>query len=268
MDAIILFIKGAIIGAAGIAPGLSGGALAIAMRVYDHLMDAVLHFLKKPKKYLPFVIPLGLGGLLGMVAFSRVLVFLFENHNILTRFAFVGLIGGTIPGIGRTASQKGFKPVYLGVTALTCGLITFLGTLSSSKPIDINVMTLLLSGLILGVGTVVPGLSSSVLLMALGTYDDVMRAISVLNIPVLIPTGIGFIVAFLALVKTIDYLFERAYGLTYFAILGFLIGSLFPIFPGFKGDRLHLAGLTLCLAGFVLTAWLTRKEDQIKQKES
>lgn len=263
MQALVLFIKGILIGAAAIAPGLSGGALAIAMRVYDRLMDAIVHFLRRPKAYLPFLIPLGMGGVLGLVGFSKVLVYLFENHSILTRYAFVGLIAGTVPGIVRTAKQKGFKKGYLIATALTCILVIFLESLSASNPVEVNRVTLLVSGLILGVGTVVPGLSSSVMLMSLGTYDDVMRAISSIDILSLIPVGLGFVVTFFGLAKTIDLLFERAYSLSYFAILGFLIGSLFPIFPEVKPDGLHLAGLAICILGFVLTVWLTRKEDSI-----
>jgi len=66
-------VLGLIIGIAGITPGLSGGALAAAMGIYEPIIRALGSLLRNFKQSALFLLPLACGGLVGVLAFSRVM---------------------------------------------------------------------------------------------------------------------------------------------------------------------------------------------------
>lgn len=95
------FLKGMGIGVANIIPGVSGGTLAVVFGIYDKLMEAVAEFLPAPKdkkiEYAKFLIQLGLGAVVGILVFARVIEFLFANYPMQTKIAFIILILPSIP---------------------------------------------------------------------------------------------------------------------------------------------------------------------------
>ena len=60
-------LKGAIIGVAAILPGASGGVIAVSMGVYRPVIDAVVGFFKAVKRNVLFLLPLGIGGVIGVL---------------------------------------------------------------------------------------------------------------------------------------------------------------------------------------------------------
>jgi len=86
-------------------------------------------------------------------------------------------------------------------------------------------------GIIIGFGTIIPGISASIILMYMGAYEIVIAAISNIQIVVIFYLGIGFVISVLLFAKIICILFEKAYGITYY------IGSCFRLcglhIPGF-----------------------------------
>ena len=62
-----LLFMGFIIGIASIIPGLSGGALAISLGLYAPALDAVLNLRSSFKKSVSFLIPVGIGVLIGII---------------------------------------------------------------------------------------------------------------------------------------------------------------------------------------------------------
>ena len=105
---------------------------------------------------------------------------------------------------------------------------------------------------------VVPGISGSFILLLLGVYSAIISAISSLNILVLIPFGIGVVIGILVSSKIIDFLLEHFYGYTYFSIIGFVLGSLLAIYPGFSFD---LAGISsaICFVFGCIFSFLVSK---------
>ena len=115
---IINFLKGMIIGIANIIPGLSGGTMAILVGVYEKLISTIGNFFKKFKETFKenmiFLVPLGLGMVVGVVAFSKLLEILLKNYTMPTQFAFIGLVLGGLPLIFKNANKEGkFKKKYL-----------------------------------------------------------------------------------------------------------------------------------------------------------
>lgn len=121
MDAIKIILKGMVIGVSNVIPGVSGGTMAVVMGIYDQIIESINHFLKQPKKYLQFLIPLGIGAGVGILIFSRVILWLFEFYPMATNFLFIGLILGGCPLLYKEASKTKIKPmnwIYFIITLL------------------------------------------------------------------------------------------------------------------------------------------------------
>ena len=263
MNFFMTFLKGIFIGAAAIAPGVSGGALAVMMGIYERLTDVIANILKYLredfkgwlKNNIPFFLPLGLGGVAGLLIFSRAIEYLFEHHEIEVKYLFIGLILGTFPLLVKEANKKnGFRKKNL-VPFLLSFIITIAVTMSNITHLseiqgEPGIIELIISGVILGFGTLVPGISASLLLMYAGMYQTTLSSIANIDILTLVPIGIGFVLSIVIAAKLVNYLFKKAYTMTSYTILGFVAGSIFPIFPGFAMNVEHIICAALLAAGF------------------
>ncbi|HHW45466.1 MAG TPA: DUF368 domain-containing protein [Clostridiales bacterium] len=270
MDFIIKFIQGMIIGVGSIMPGVSGGTMAVVFGLFEKIMDAIATGFRDLKNKIIFFAPLGLGACVGVVLFSKLVKYLFEYHSFQTKYAFIGLMIGTLPSVVKDCNKKGFKPHYLipcAITLATTIAFIFLDKgVSEGAALQSTPLLYILYGAILGFGTIIPGISASFILIYLGAYQTMIGAISDItnltnlanNLRILIPAGIGFVLSIVLFAKLISFLFKKAYGVTYYAVLGFVIGSIFMIFPGIRLDLTGLLGLVLLLAGFFASLYLSR----------
>lgn len=272
MEHIINFFKGMIIGISNIIPGVSGGTMAVSMGIYEKLVQTIgnffRHFKENFKKNMIFLIPIVLGAGIGIIAFSKLIKFLLENYAMQTQFAFIGLILGSIPFIMKKSVNKGFSWKYLIPGVLTFGIGLTLAILEilgiTGEPVQsfdinfINIALLFVYGIISAVSMVVPGISGSFILLLLGVYSAIITAISTLNILVLIPFGIGVVIGILLASKVIDFLLEHFYGYTYFAIIGFVLGSLLAIYPGFSFDIAGIASIICLVLGFASSFFISK----------
>lgn len=259
------FLKGLVIGTGAIAPGVSGGALAVIFGIYENLTYAIANIFKNFKRKFFYLLPIGLGGVIGILVFSNIMEYLFQYYNVEVRYLFIGLMVGTFPSLFQTANKKGFKGKYVIAFIITLSITILFALLDNSAITivsqgDAGVMQLIIYGVIVGFGTIIPGVSSSIILMYIGAYELLLGAISSMNIPLLIPIGIGFILCFLVLAKVISFLFKHLYGLTYYAILGFVLGSIIPIFPGFAWQPTYFISLFIMIIGFCLSFFLSKYE--------
>ena len=92
MNIIINIIKGIFIGAGAIVPGVSSGVLCVIFGIYEKLLDSVLNFFKAPLKNLKILLPILIGGGIGVLIFSNALNYLLYNYPIQTKSIFIGLI--------------------------------------------------------------------------------------------------------------------------------------------------------------------------------
>ncbi|HAQ41748.1 MAG TPA: DUF368 domain-containing protein [Clostridiales bacterium] len=257
------FLKGMAIGAGAIAPGVSGGALAVIFGLYDKITNFIAHFTKDFKKNLIFFIPIGIGAAAGVLIFSRIIEFLFQNYETEVRYAFVGLMLGTLPAVVKEANKKGYRRKYLIPFIISLVLTVAVSYLESSSvnminEADISPVHVIIYGIIIGFGTIIPGVSASIILMYFGAYELVISAISNIKIVLIIYLGIGFVLSVLLFAKLISLLFEKAYGFTYYAILGLVLGSIIAIFPGFEFSLYHVMNLMMLLMCFILSYSLSR----------
>ena len=269
MKYLIDILKGALVGIANIIPGVSGGTMAVITGIYEKLIDIIgnifthLKSWSKLKEDLKFIIPIGIGALVGIVAFSKVLKWLLENYEMPTLYCFLGLIIGSLPLIFKNANEKGFKKKYIIPFIITLAFMILLNILAMNvnegntivefgrTPIDM--IKLLGYGFIAAGTMIIPGISGSMVLMILGIYEAILTAVSNLDIIILIPFVIGVGVGIIIVSKIINILMDKFYGYTYYAILGFIIGSIIFIFPGFAFNLTGLVSVITFIIGFVVS---------------
>lgn len=257
------FIKGLLIGMGAVAPGVSGGALAVIFGIYERITDAIAGIFKNFKENAVFFLPIALGGGVGVLAFSKVMKYLFQYYDVQVKYLFIGLMIGTLPSVFKQANRRGFRSIYILPCIAAFGMTIFsiiienggIGIIPEASP---GVLWLTIYGAIIGIGTIVPGISASFVLMYIGAYQVVLDGIADLNFSVLIPVGIGFAVSIVLFAKLISLLFKRFYGYTYYTVLGFVLGSIIAIFPGIAFDLEYLTSIVLFIIGFYLSYSLSK----------
>ena len=257
------FIKGIIIGIGAVAPGVSGGSFAVMLGVYDRLTDAIANIFHNLINKIKTLFPLGIGICVGVLGFSRVMKYLFEHHESQVKFLFIGLMLGTLPYVFKEANKKGFKRTYI-LPCIIAFSITVLFMILENSIIDIipesspSLIALIIYGVIIGFGTIVPGVSSSFILMYIGAYEMLLDSIVSMDLMVIIPVAVGFGLSILLFANIINFLFKRIYGYTYYTILGFVMGSIISIAPPLDISMEFLFGIIISIIGCIVSFRLSR----------
>jgi len=260
-----LFIKGIFVGIANIIPGVSGGTIAVVLGIFDEMISAVNNIFKNFKKYAGFLIPLFLGAGAGIVLFSKLLKFCLENYSFPTSTFFVGLVIGSIPLIYKKANEKkvDYKCYIATVIAfLIVVAFSFLSGEDSQEVLKVDIdifmiVKIFVAGILASAAMVVPGISGSFVLVLLGMYNIILTAISDFSsliahsgtsisqkgfmtaagniltsseFIILAVTFVGIVIGVVLISKIIQFLFNKAYSITYFSILGLIFGSIYSIF--------------------------------------
>ena len=258
MNFLVNCVKGIAIGAGAILPGISSGVLCVIFGIYEKLLDSILNFFKDLKNNSKFLTPLIIGAGIGILLFSNILNYLLFKFPIQTKSVFIGLILGSIPSLIKEINTKtSFKSHYLiySILAFIIGIASAILEKYVSNSFSANNFSyiyLIFSGLIMSIGIIVPGVSSTIILMLMGVYSTYLSSVSYLYFPVLIPMGIGLIIGCLICMKTTKFLLDHFYAQTFYSIIGFTLGSTFVLLPNISFD---LSGL-LCILCILLGIYL------------
>ena len=227
------FVYGVVIGAAMLIPGVSGGTTAIILGIYDQLVAAVASFFKDIKKNFLFLIVIALGGVAGFVLFSNLMLKLISLWEVPMMFLFIGATSGSFPLLVRK-SREGFKLSSALFLLLGFALVFGISYLPKSLfHFDAHSVagffTLFVLGIPLAVALVLPGISFSYMMLIFSIYDPFLRALSSFDVLFLLPLGLGLIAGVLLSTKLLEKAMRRFPGPTYFAIIGFVLGSILEI---------------------------------------
>lgn len=219
-------MKGIAIGAGAILPGISSGVLCVVFGIYEKLLDSILNFFQDMKKNTKFLSPIMLGILLGILIFSNLLNYFLLHFPIQIKSIFIGLILGSIPSLIKEINQKStFKLHYFLYTifAFLLGIfsVIFEKNMTITGSANFSYLYLILAGLIMSVGIIVPGVSSTIILMLMGVYSTYLSSVSSLYFPVLIPMGIGLFLGCLICMKLTKFLLAHYYAQTFYSIIRF-----------------------------------------------
>ena len=266
-------ICGACIGIAEAIPGVSGGTVAVLLKIYDELIGSISKLRKEFKKSILFLIPIVLGMGLGLFGFSHVITYLLENFPMAVNYFFVGLIVGLVPMLLRRSLDGGFRVSSFWPFLVMLGVMAALAFLPGESAESAGLITemdvptgirFFFCGIIAAVCMILPGISGSMMMVIFGVYDSVIKAVSTLNIPVLIPVGLGALVGILFGAKLVDFFLRRFPQATYFGILGLVLGSLFSLFQkaGFDfASPQGAAAIFTLAAGVAISLFFTKEPE-------
>ena len=238
-------IAGIAVGIANVIPGVSGGTIAVVFGVYSDLIGAASLDIKTIKANFKIYLCLFGGMGLGALLFARLFRLVYEKFPIQTNFFFVGLIVGSIFIIFDLVREKekesSFTKVskiiwfFIGLSIMLALYFSKGATASSTAAIETlslgNFILLFLIGFAGAAAMVIPGISGSFILLILGAYYTVIKAITDFNIPVLIPIGLGVLTGFILSARLIGFLMEKFPKITYAFILGLVAGSIRHMLP-------------------------------------
>ena len=254
-DWIVRLLKGILVGIGFITPGLSGGVLAVVFGIYEPLMRFLGNIRKKFIKNFIYFVPVGIGGVIGIVAFSAVVDFAFTYYPGQFTWLFIGFIAGTFPSLFKTSGKEGRKWghwVLLGLVAV--GTVFLMRWMEDIRTVQLtpSFANWVLSGALIGLGVVVPGMSPSNFLIYLGLYQPMAAGIRHLDLGVAIPLVLGAVICVLLFARLISWLFKKFYPVVYHIILGIVIGSTIAIIPeGISGWTLVVCAILFVVGGLI-----------------
>lgn len=224
------FLKGIIVGIGGIAPGLSGSVLLVILGLYQKTINAIGTIFKDFKKNVAFLFPLFLGFGVGVILFSKVVDFLLGNFEMYTRFAFLGLVLGTIPLFYKEVKKEGFNKKYYIVMLISA--LVGIALFSVNKDLfpvitNPNLLQSVLLGVAVAGSSIVPGVDSAVILSTLGLYELYVSSLANFNLSILIPAGVGLVIGVLVISFLMNKLLSKFYTITFSIIFGLFL-SIIP----------------------------------------
>lgn len=265
---LLVSIKAFITGSMMTIPGVSGGSTAMVLGEYDNLVGAVPGLLKKNTfvKSVCYLAIFCISAVIGIVLASKPLTYLMGKFPVVIMYFIIGTIIGSIPMIVKKSTiNKGnwpfalFSLIGLGIVYLTEMLPPGLFSPSMDWSFS-SILIQLVGGIIISIGLILPGISVSYMLVVFGLYEPVFTMVGELNIIPLIPLGVGLLLGVFLLTGALKLAMDRCPKITYMIILGFLLSSIVPLYPGMPSGWNILASILSFSVGAVAIFYLSKLE--------
>jgi len=242
-------LRGALIGIAEVIPGVSGGTVALITGVYTRIInsaaEAVRGFfllfsfsrLKLVESGARFrsmswslLIPLLIGMLTAIFVAAGVIEPLLEQYPTLTRALFAGLIAASLIVPIRLAGPnwKLLDYIFLTLAAVVAFALTSIPRAVDAEPGFVVIMA---SAAVAVSALVLPGVSGSYLLLAMGMYAPTLSAVNERDFGYLGTFVLGAILGLAGFVWLLQWLLSNRRKLTLVVMTGLMIGSLRALWP-------------------------------------
>ena len=269
ISALRWLICGGLIGAGAILPGVSGGVLAVIFDIYRPFMEILTSPRKALPKYWRGFIPLALGWVVGFLGFAKGISVAIHVSDAVTTWLFIGLIAGTMPSLFREAGKEG-RPGSGWVSFALCAAVMFSMLFYVSHVADmeaeLNFWWYNFCGMLWGMGIVIPGMTTSSVLMALGLYRPLLDGLARLDLLVLSAALPAMLITMALLARGVNWLFRHHYAMAFHGILGIVVASTLVILPlSYTGVGEMLLSALFALAGAVLAYFLDRLDRRSRE---
>ena len=260
---------GFLIGAGAILPGVSGGVLAVVFDIYRPFMEVLTHPRTAVPKYWKWFPPIALGWCAGFLGFAKGIAAAMNLSDAVTVWLFIGLIVGTVPSLFREAGKEG-RCAASWLSLLACAAAVFAGLFYVSRVVHLEVTPNFwwynFCGVLWGAGIVIPGMTSSSVMMALGLYQPMLEGLAHLDLLVLSACLPGLVLSVALLARLVSWFFHRYYSVAFHGILGFVIASTLVIIPTeYTGAGEMALSASCCVGGFLLAYFLGRLDKRVGQ---
>lgn len=225
-------------------PGLSGGSVAIALKIYDEILSRFSHFFKNIKNNFFYFLQLIIGGLLGMFISSITLLKLLNINYYLIISIVLGLMSFIILKNFNYNSQKKWYLIFI----VLGGFLLFGFNQFSQFSINNELIYFVIAGILLAIAFILPGISFAYVLLLLDLYEPFLLAIAMFDFVFLFKIGISFIFGLILTAKLLDYLFNKFNQITNNIVIGFVIASMLNVIP-FDNVRLTACLLSVIFSG-------------------
>lgn len=271
----INILKGFAMGTSDLVPGVSGGTIALLLGIYNQFIASISGIFSR--RFWPsftFLIPIIIGMLLAMGSLSNLFNYLLSQHHIPTMFFFGGLIIGTVPYLLKISNYKTsfttkhYMMVIAGIAILIVITLMNNGDKHAGETLTLSTSLIIkyfIAGMCASSAMLLPGISGSFMLLVFGVYGTVMLAISEVvklnfaGLPLLLAVGFGVLAGFIISSKIIQYFLTHHKLMTFALIIGFVVGSLFAVFPGLPTNIvMWFVSLVVFIIGFIVSLTLGR----------
>ena len=260
---------GVLIGAGAILPGVSGGVLAVVFDIYRPFMEVLTHPREAIPKYWRWFLPIGLGCAIGFLGFAKGIAAAIDVSSTVTTWLFIGLIVGTVPSLFREAGKEG-RSIGSWVSMAVCAGAIFFSLFYVGKVICVTVEPNFwwynFCGALWGMSLVIPGLTSSSVMMALGLYQPMLEGLARLDFLVLSACLPGMVLTILLLARLGSWFFRKHYSIAFHGIFGIVLASTLVIIPtSYVGAWEIVLSAVCCIGGFLLAYFMARLDRRIQE---
>ena len=239
-------IRGMLIGFAEVIPGVSGGTVALVLGVYDRIIFSASEFVRGAlslvglrrgsvanshfkKVDLWLILPLLAGMGAALILGAKVLGPLLENYPELSRATFAGMIAVSLSipwGLaGKWRAKDYLVAAFAAIAAVLLTSLPQAGTVEPSAVAIVGAAALAICALVL------PGVSGSFLLLAMGMYAPTIAAVNERNFSYLGLFAIGAVLGLGGFVSLLQYLLANHHKATMVTMTGLMVGSLRALWP-------------------------------------
>jgi putative membrane protein len=239
-------LKGILIGTAEVIPGVSGGTVALIVGVYDHIINGISHLVRavgfllrgKPadagKQFreirFAMLLPILFGMILAILTTASILEPLLVAEPEIVRAAFAGMLIASLYVPIRLVG-KDFRSIHVAILILGAAAAFWLTSLPNAgleNPVAWQIV--LFAGLAV-CALVLPGVSGSFFLLAVGMYGPTIAAVNNRDLGYLGLFVIGAIIGLLSFALVMKWFLDNYRALTLSLMIGLMIGSLRALWP-------------------------------------
>lgn len=242
-ELIMTYFKGVAMGASDVIPGVSGGTIAFITGIYERLITAIkainlrslkLVFTGKFKAFWKtidgtFLICLIAGIATSFLSLAKLITYLLENQPVLVWAFFFGLIIASTIFIGKTVKWN-YKTI---LAFIIFTIVAFFITSPERAPLASNhqLWYIFICGAIAICAMILPGISGSFIMVLLGEYLFILKALTAFNMPVILIFLAGALIGIVSFSNVLSWLFKHFKMITLASLTGFMFGSLNKIWP-------------------------------------
>ncbi|MCY3863753.1 MAG: DUF368 domain-containing protein [bacterium] len=238
-------VRGVLMGAADVVPGVSGGTVALLLGIYERLIDTVRAGAGVVGTLLRgnwrgawdrlrsfdwwFAVPLAAGIMVAVAALASVIDELLINEPEAMAGLFFGLVAASVVVAWKLVDKPSAGLVLVALAV--GGLFFWLLGLQSGPVADQTEIALFGSGIVAVCAMLLPGISGSFILLMLGVYPAAIAAVDDWVWADLAALAAGAVLGLALFSHLIDRLLHRWHDPTLAVMVGLLLGSLRVLWP-------------------------------------